>query len=179
AERLVAALLTGDNEAELVPELDPEVEGGPDPLCGQRQAVARRIADEEDPVLRALPELVGDPVALIANRGAVQVIGQQHGGVLDVEARVEGADADPLLVMGGKPPAVACGDVAPVDPDLEIVGTLLRMDLQPAREWRVWRLVAAVGSKDAPPAERIDDQRGRDVAAVGVDGLAGAAVHLG
>src|SRR5262249_60695699 len=126
AERLVAALLTGDNEAELVPELDPEVEGGPDPLCGQRQAVARRIADEEDPVLRALPELVGDPVALIANRGAVQVIGQQHGGVLDAEARGEAADADPLPVMSGKPPSVACGDGPPLDPALAIRGTTSR-----------------------------------------------------
>ena len=43
-------------------------------------------------------ELVWDPVALVADGGPLEVVGKQDGGVLDVEARVEGADPDPLLV---------------------------------------------------------------------------------
>ena len=92
---------------------------------------------------------------------------------------IEGADADPLLVARGEAPAVAGRDVAAVDPDLEVVRAALGMDLEPARERRVGRLVAAVGGEDPPPAERVDDQSGGDVAAVGVDGLAAPPVDLG
>ena len=62
---------------------------------------------------------------------------------------------------GREAPAVAGRDVAAVDPDLEIVAASAGMDLEPARERRVGRLVAAVGGEDPSPAERVDDQRAR------------------
>ena len=54
----------------------------------------------------------------------------------------------------------------------------MRVNLEPARERRVGGLIAAVRGEDPPPAERVDDQRRGDVAAVGVDFLTGAPVHL-
>jgi hypothetical protein len=132
AKRGVAVLVTRDDRPQLVAELDPEVEGGPNPLGGQRDALARRVPDEEDPVLDARPELVRDPVALVANRRSLEVVGEQDGGVLDVEARIERAHADPLLIARGEAPAVAGRDIAPVDPDLEIVRVARGMDLEPA-----------------------------------------------
>ena len=66
-------------------------------------------------------QLVGDPVALVADRLALEVLGEQYGRVLDVEARVEGADADPDLLVGREAPAVAGRDVLAVDPDLEVL----------------------------------------------------------
>ena len=51
------------------------------------------------------------------------------------------------------------------------------MHLEPARERRVRGLVAVAG-EDAAPAERVHDQRRRQVAAIGMDGEPGAAVHL-
>ena len=56
-------------------------------------------------------QLVGDPVALVAHRVALEVLGQLHRGVLHVEARVEGADADAQLVARREAPAVAGGHV--------------------------------------------------------------------
>jgi hypothetical protein len=96
-----------------------------------------------------------------------------------VEAGVERPDPDPLLLGGGEAPAVAGGHVVAVDPDLEVVAGALRVDLEPARERRVGGLVAAVGGEDPPPAERVDDQRGGEVAAVGVDGLPAPPADLG
>jgi hypothetical protein len=49
-----------------------------------------------------------------------------------VEAGIEGPDADPDLAVGGKRPPVAGGDIAAVDPDLEVVAGTRRMDLQAA-----------------------------------------------
>ena len=90
-----------NDRPQLVSQLDPEVEGSPNALGGQRQAVTGGVPDEEDPVLGPGAELVRDPVPLVANGGPLEVVGEQHGGVLDVEARVEGADADPLLSRAG------------------------------------------------------------------------------
>ena len=84
---------------------------------------------------------------------------------------------DPLLVARGAPP-VSGGDVAAVDPDLQVIRAAVRVNLEPARERRVGGLIAAVRGEDPPPAERVDDQRRGDVAAVGVDFLTGAPVHL-
>jgi len=91
--------------------------------------VARRVADKEDAVLRTRAKLVGDPVALVADRRSFEVVGQQDRRVLDVEARVERTDPDSLLIAGGKVPAVAGGDVTSVDPDLEVVRAALRMQI--------------------------------------------------
>src|SRR5215207_7879120 len=179
AERGLPVLAPHEHPAELLAELDPEVEGNADAFGGQRQAVARRVADEEHPVLGAGAQLVGDPVALIADRGTLQLLCQQHGGLLDVEAWIEGADPDPLLVGGGEAPAVARRHVAAVDPDLEVVAGAAGVDLEAPREGGIRGLVAAVGSEDPAPAERVHDQRRRDVAPVGADRLPVTTLHLG
>jgi hypothetical protein len=75
---------------------------------------------------------VRDPVALVADRLPLEVLGQEHGGVLDVEARVEGAHADAKLVARGEAPAVPGRDVATVDPDLHLVAGAPRVDLEAA-----------------------------------------------
>ena len=112
---------------------------------------------------------MGDPVALVLVRLLAQVLGQQDRRVLDVEAGVEGADPDPQLVLGRERPPVAGGDVAAVDPDLEVLAAAARVDLEAARERRVGRLVAVAAGEHAAPAERVDDERRRDDAAVGLD----------
>ena len=127
---------------------------------------------KKTPVLGAAPELVRDPVALVADRVALEVVGKEHRRVLHVEARVERADADPGLLARGERPAVAGGHVAAVDPDLEIVAGPGRVDLEAARERRIGRLVAAGGETRRHPsasttsgaetlaAVRADDARG-------------------
>ena len=129
-----------------------------------------RVADEEDAVLGRRAQLVGDPVALVADPVAAEVLGQELGRLADVEAGVEGADPDPHLVVGWERPAVPGRDVAAVDPDLHLLAGAARMDLEAARERRVRRLVDVVAGQDAPPAERVDDERRAEDAAVGVDG---------
>src|SRR2546425_12465607 len=44
----LAAALARQDSAQLAPAGDAEVERGADPLAGQREAVARAVADEED-----------------------------------------------------------------------------------------------------------------------------------
>ena len=60
------------------------------------------VAGEEDAVLDGRPQLVGDPVALVAHGLGAEVLRELHRVVLHVEARVEGADADPQLLAAGK-----------------------------------------------------------------------------
>ena len=67
-QRLLAGLLAGEHAAQLAAAGQTEVQRGPDPLGGQRQAVAGRVADEEDAVLGGRAQRVGDPVALVADR---------------------------------------------------------------------------------------------------------------
>ena len=102
---------------------------------------------------------------------------QPHGRVLDVVARVERADPDAQLVVRRERPAVAGADHALVDPDLEVLAAAAGMHLQPARETRVRGLDPA-GAEDPLPSQRVDDQRGAHVAAIGVHDLAVAAVDL-
>ena len=168
------------DRAKLAAQRDSEVEGGPDPLRGQREAVARRVAAEEDAILGGRPEPVRDPVALVANRVAPEVLRQLHGGVLDVEAGVERAHPDPQLVARGEAPAVAGGHVPAVDPDLHVVAGPARMDLEPPRQGGVGRLIVAVAARQHPtPPKSVDDQRRGDFATVRVDGRPRAPVHLG
>jgi len=155
---LLAALPSLDHAAQLAAERDPEVERGADPLGAERQAVPGRVAGEEDAALGRPAQLVGDPVALVADPLPPKVLGEQLGGVADVEAGVEGADPDPQLVLGREGPTVAGRDVAAVDPDLQVLAGALGVDLQPARERRVGRLVAVARGQHAPPAERVDDE---------------------
>ena len=65
-ERLLARARALQHGAQLAPARDAEVERRADPLGGERQAVAGRVAGEEDPVLGGRAELVRDPVALVA-----------------------------------------------------------------------------------------------------------------
>ncbi len=168
AKCLLACLSPLDDVTQLLAQRDREVERGPDALGGQRQAVARRVAAEEDAVLGSAAQLVRDPVALIADRVALEVVGKQHGRVLDVEPRVERPDADPGLLARRERPAVSGRHVAAVDPDLEIVARPGRMDLEPARERGIGRLVAGRG-QHATPAERVDHERSRNLAPIGRD----------
>ena len=133
-----------------------------------RQCPAESPAKKTSPSV-GRPELVRDPVALVADRLTLEVGGQPQGRLLHVMARVERADADPHLVPGREAPAVAGGDVVAVDPDLELVRRSPRMNLEPAGQRRVGRLEAAVPGEDPPPAERVDDERRGDLAAVGDD----------
>ena len=54
----------------------------------------------------------------------------------------------------------------------------MRVDLQAAREARLGRLDALVVVEHAAPAERVDDERGAQIAAVGVDDVARPPVDL-
>ena len=64
---LLAALAGPRRPAQLAAQRDPEVERRPDPLGAERQAVAGRVAGEEDAALGRAAQLVGDPVALVAD----------------------------------------------------------------------------------------------------------------
>src|SRR5690348_14805105 len=91
--------------------------------------------------------------------------------------RPERADADSHLVARREAPRVARADVGGVDPQLELISAPGWVHLEATREARVRRLDRRAAGEHAPPAERVDDQRGRDVAAVGVDGVATAPGH--
>ena len=155
-QRLLMALRAAEHRGELAPRGDPEVERGADALGAERQAVAGGVADEEHAVLGRRAQRVRDPVALVAERLGAEVLGQPHGRLLDVVARVERADADPDLVARGERPAVARAHVALVDPQLEVLGLTAGVDLQPAREQRLGRLdvVLARRARGASRARR-------------------------
>ena len=180
AQGVVASLQAVEHAAQLGAAGEPEVERGADALGCQRQAVPRRVADEEDPVLGRRPQPMGDPVALVAHGIAVEVAGQPHGRLLDVMARIEGADADADLAVRREAPRVSGRHVAAVDPDLEVLVAAVRMHLEPARKRRVRGLKG--GSRrveNAAPAQRVDDQRRGQLAAVGSNGAARhALLHL-
>ena len=95
---------------------------------------------------------------------------EPDGRLLDVVARVERADADPHLVARGERPAVArarrspCGST-PRGPRTDPPGWTSSPRESSASGG--WTLSSA--PEHAPPAERVDEQRRRDVAAVGVD----------
>ena len=169
-ERLLARLAAVEHEAQLAPAGKAEVEGGADPLGRRRQAVPGAVAGEEHPVLGGCAHLVGDPVALVALGGDVEVPGEAHRRLLDVVARVERADADAHLVARGEAPRVPRTYVPRVEPQLEVLAVAVRVDLQAARQPRVGRLdrVRRRG-QHPPPPERVDDQRRRELAAVGLD----------
>ncbi len=88
-------------------------------------------------------------------------------------ARLVGADADPLLAGRRHRPGVAVAHDGAVDPAVEVGAAAVRVDLQPAADQRARRLDVLARAEHAAPAERVDDQRRSDVAAVGVDGDVG------
>ena len=142
--------------------------------------MAGGVAGEEDAVLGRRAELVRDPVALVAHGVRAQVLGQLHGVVLHVEARVEGADADAQLVARGEAPAVARR--ARYSRSIQIARSSPEPSgctSSPRDSGASGRLEAAVAGQHPPPAQRVHDQRRGQVAAVGVHRVAGAAVDLG
>ena len=92
-ERLGAGRLPGQHAAQLAPAGDAEVERRPDPLARQRQAVAGAVAGEEDAVLDRRPQRVREPVALVAHGRHAEPPGDRARRLLDVVARLVGADA--------------------------------------------------------------------------------------
>src|SRR3954447_24717543 len=185
AQGLVALLLARDDLRDLAAGRDPEVERGADPLAAEREAVAGAVAGEEDAALDGSTQAVREPVALVADNVGVQAPGERDGRLLDVATRVVGADADAGLAARGHAPAVARADEVALDPDVEgiafAVAVRVRMDLEAAAERRLGRLVVRA-REHAAPAERVDDQRGVERAAVGAHGVpvvARAALDLG
>ena len=148
-ERLLARLAALEDEAQLAPAGQAEVERRADALGRGRQAVPGAVADEEDAVLDRRAHLVGDPVALVAHGRDVEVAGQAHGRLLDVVARLEGADADAQLVARGEAPRVAGAHVGGIEPQLEVVAGGVRVDLQPAREARLRAAGSACGALES------------------------------
>ena len=177
-ERVLARAGALQHAPQLAPERDPEVERRPDALGGHRQAMARGVAGEEHAVLDGRTQPVRDPVALVAVRRQPEIAGERHSRLPDAVVRVERADAHPQLAGRRERPAVARADHALVDPQLEVLAGAAGMDLQPAREARVRRLDQRLAQHPLPP-ERVDDQGGRDVAAVGVHHVPRPAVDLG
>ena len=111
------------------------------PSAVERQAVAGAVADEEDAVLGRGPQPVRDPVALVADGVALEVRGELARRLLDVVARVEGADADAQLAAGREAPGVAGGGRSERSIHTSRSSPrAVRMDLQPARETGVGRL---------------------------------------
>src|ERR1700733_2632677 len=137
------------------------------------------ITREEHVVLGGTAQLVGYPVALIAMRGQVEIIGEPHGGLLDVVRWPEGADSHAHLIVSGEAPAIAGADIASIDPQLHLLAGALGVDLQAARESSVWWLDRRAVREDSPPAEPVDDKWGAQLTAVGVDGVAIAARNGG
>jgi hypothetical protein len=126
-------------------------------------------------------QAVREPVALVAHGGGVDAGGQRVGRAAHVLVGVVGAHADARLGPGGHPPAVAAAHERALDPDVEGVAVALgvRVDLEPAAERRVGRLVVGLG-QDPPPAHRVDDEGRVELAAVARDGAAlpgGAPAH--
>ncbi len=164
-----------EHVAELAAAGEAEVDRGADPLGGQRQAVPGGVAGEEHAVLDGGAKAVGDPVPLEALRRDAEVAGEPDSRLLDVVGGPEGPHADAELVAGGEAPAVTGADVAGVDPQLHVAALAVGMDLEAAREGRVRGLDGGRGGEHAAPAERVHDQRGAELAAVGQHRLAVAA----
>ena len=143
--------------------------GSPRPRAGSsgRRCRRRRTRRPRPPgAARAGTSCPGSGRA--ARRAAPAIVARR---LLDVVARLVGADADPLLAAGGHRPGVAVADQRAVDPDVEVGVAAARvgMDLEPARDRRLGRLHVRPGAEHAAPAERVDDQR-RGGAAVGATG---------
>ena len=96
-----------------------------------------------------------------------------RGRLLDVVARLVGADADALLAGRGHRPRVAVADERAVDPDVEVGAAAVRVDLEAARD----RAPRAAGRWRPGPSTRRQPSAStisgaRQVAAVGVDRVA-------
>jgi hypothetical protein len=83
-----------------------------------------------------------------------------------VVARLVGPHTDALLARGGHGPGVAVPHERAVDPHVEVGAAAVRIHLEAARDLRLWRLDDRAGAEHAPPAERVDDERRGQLAAV-------------
>src|SRR5687768_11653755 len=131
AQRLLARALTAQHGSQLAPACDAEVERRADALAREREAVAGRVAHEEDAVLRRPAQAVREPVALVAHRGPPEAPGQFHGRLAHVVARLVRAHPDALLAARGDAPPVAVAHQRALDPDIEVGAAALRVDLEP------------------------------------------------
>ena len=127
-------------------------------------AVSGRQWPAESPAKKTSPsaagaQLVRDPVALVADGVAAQPLGELDRRLLDVEARVERADADPHLVVARESSSRSRPARSSGRSRSRARRSMPRgMHLEAARERRVRRLVA-VGAEHPAPAERVHDQR--------------------
>ena len=154
-ERLLARGRAGEHPAQLAPAGDAEVERRPDPLARQRQAVAGAVAGEEDAVRGRRPQRVREPVALVADGRDAEPAGDVARRLLDVVARLVGADADALLAARGHRPGVAVADQRAVDPDVEVGVAAARVRDGPRARARSARPAAGrSGRRRAPGASR-------------------------
>ena len=133
--------------------------------------MARAVAGEEDAVGGRRAQRVREPVALVAHRVDPEARRDVLRRLLDVVARLVGADADALLAGRGDRPGVALADQGAVDPDVEVGPAAVRVHLEAARDQRVGRLDVLPRAEHPAPAERVDDQRRRDGAAIGEHGV--------
>ena len=118
----LAAALAGEHRAQLAARGDAEVERGADALAREREAVAGAVADEEHAVLGGRAQRgAGTSCPGSGRRRRRGAAASVHGRLLDVVARLVGADAD----RAASPPAgtrqrVAAADERAVDPDVEV-----------------------------------------------------------
>jgi hypothetical protein len=77
------------NATQLAATRNAEVEGRANALGGKRQAMAGRVAHEEDAVARRVAQLVRNPVALVTDGVAAQSVGEADRGLLYMETRIE------------------------------------------------------------------------------------------
>ena len=139
-------------------------------------AVSGRQCPAESPTKNtpssvAAPQLVGDPVALEARPrpGRARAASATVGSLTRSRGSNE-PHADAHLARRREAPAVAGADVGGVEPQLELAararagGPRARARAAPAE---AGSRVAA--REHAPPAERVDDQRRAQLAAVGCD----------
>ena len=168
-QRLLAALRRREDRPQLAAAGEPEVQRGADPLGGQRQAVAGRVPGEEHPVLGR--RRAGRAESSCPGSGRVSAPSSSASRTVGSRTWKRGSN-EPTPIRSspsaGKLQPYPAGHVAAVDPHLQIVAGAERVHLEPAREQRVGRLDVGPGPEHAAPAERVDDQRRADLAAVGV-----------
>ena len=168
-----------DDRPQLAPTRDPEVERRPDPLARQREAVPGGVADEEHAVARRPG--AGDAGTSCPGSGPAR-------GPLAPRAppwrrgRAAVARRTPRRPGPPCPPARTSrsrGGRGAIDPHVELVGVdrVVGMHLQTARERCVGRLEDTGGAEDAPPAQRVHDERRAQHAAVRRDAAVDAALH--
>ena len=180
-ERLLARGVTVEHGRQLAAAGEAEIQGRADALGGQRQAVPGGVAREEDPVLDRRSQLMGNPVALIPSGREAQVAASLTVGSLTWFAGQNEPAPTRSSSRAGKAPAVPGPHIAW---GRSTAASAHRRRREGAPRGHVRGGPWAAGSvlaldSDAPPAERVHDQRRGQVAAVCVHGVAVAAADRG